>query len=91
MKTAAIYDGQVRLGRIVLRGKASIEAFDGNDNSLGVFTTEKEAANAVAAVGRPLQKEDENDRRMQQLDRSKASALSPPRSKSCSGSSATSP
>jgi hypothetical protein len=43
----SVYDGQRCLGHIVQRGKCRFEAFDLDDNSLGTFPTDHEAADAV--------------------------------------------
>jgi hypothetical protein len=43
----SVYDGQRCLGRILQRGKRGYEAFDADDNSLGIFSTTNEAANAI--------------------------------------------
>jgi hypothetical protein len=44
-----VYNGQERLGRLVPR-ESGVEAFDVDDNSIGVFTTQQTAADAVSAV-----------------------------------------
>jgi hypothetical protein len=44
----SVYDGQRCLGHIIVRGKRGFEAFDADDNSLGTFSTEHEAADAVS-------------------------------------------
>jgi hypothetical protein len=43
----SVYDGQRCLGHIIVRGKRGFEAFDHDDNSLGVFPSDHEAADAV--------------------------------------------
>ena len=43
----SVYDGQRCLGHIV-RGKRGFEAFDADDNRLGVFPSDHEAADAVS-------------------------------------------
>ena len=43
----SVYDGQRCLGHIIVRGKRGFEAFDADDNSLGVFLSDHEAADAV--------------------------------------------
>ena len=48
----SVYDGQRCLGHIVKRGKCRFEAFDANDNSLGTFPTDHEAADAVTHAAR---------------------------------------
>ena len=50
MQAIAVYVGQVCLGHILSRGKTGIEAFDFADRSLGVFSTQKLAADVVAAA-----------------------------------------
>ena len=44
----SVYDGQRCLGHIIMRGKRGFEAFDADDNRLGTFLTDREAANAVS-------------------------------------------
>jgi hypothetical protein len=44
---AYVYDGQQCLGHVLARGKTGFEAFDPNDKSLGVFPTQRQAANAL--------------------------------------------
>jgi hypothetical protein len=44
----SVYDGQRCLGHIIVRGKRGFEAFDADDNSLGVFPSDHEAADAVS-------------------------------------------
>jgi hypothetical protein len=46
----SVYEGQRCLGHIVKRGARGFEAFDLDDNSLGVFPTDHEAADAVHAA-----------------------------------------
>ena len=48
----SVYDGQRCLGRILQRGKRGYEAFDADDNSLGTFPTDHEAADAVTHAAR---------------------------------------
>ena len=43
----SVYDGQRCLGHIILRGKRGFEAFDAENNSLGVFPSDHKAADAV--------------------------------------------
>jgi hypothetical protein len=43
----SVYDGTACLGHVLGRGKAGFEAFDPNDKSLGVFPTQRQAANAL--------------------------------------------
>jgi hypothetical protein len=45
----AIYSGQSCIGHLLLRGKAGVEAFDSDDQSLGIFPDTKTAADAVSA------------------------------------------
>ena len=44
---AYVYDGRQCLGHILARGKTGFEAFDPNDKSLGIFETQRRAANAL--------------------------------------------
>ena len=46
----SVYDGRTRLGHIIMRGKRGFEAFDADDNSLGVFPSDHEAADALHAA-----------------------------------------
>ena len=49
-----VYDGQQCVGHVLSRGKAGFEAFDPNDISLGIFETQRQAANALLIKeGRP--------------------------------------
>jgi len=43
----SVYDGQQCLGHVLARGKAGYEAFDPNETSIGVFDTQRQAANAL--------------------------------------------
>jgi hypothetical protein len=44
---AYVYDGREALGHVIARGKLGFEAFGADDASLGVFPSQREAANAV--------------------------------------------
>ena len=44
---ACVYDGRQCLGHVLARGKTGYEAFDPNDKSLGIFDTQRQAANAL--------------------------------------------
>jgi hypothetical protein len=44
---AYVYDGREALGQVIARGKAGFEAFDADDKSVGLFPSQREAANAV--------------------------------------------
>jgi hypothetical protein len=44
----SVYDGQRCLGHIIVRGKTGHEAFDTDNNSLGMFASEHDAANAIS-------------------------------------------
>jgi len=48
----AVYDGQRCLGHLLLRGKQGIEAFDADDHSLGIYQTQRAAADAVSLAAR---------------------------------------
>ena len=52
MQALAVYAGQRCLGHILPRGKSGIEAFDQDDKSLGIFPTQKLAADAVSNASR---------------------------------------
>jgi hypothetical protein len=47
---AAVYDGQTCIGFLLSRGKLGHEAFDADENSLGIFPTVKLAAAAVSCA-----------------------------------------
>jgi hypothetical protein len=44
---AYVYDGREALGHVIARGKAGFEAYGADDASLGLFPSQREAANAV--------------------------------------------
>jgi hypothetical protein len=44
---AYVYDGREALGHVIVRGKACFEAYGADDASLGLFPSQREAANAV--------------------------------------------
>jgi hypothetical protein len=44
---AYVYDGRACLGFILARGRAGFEAFTADEQSLGLFKTQAQAANAV--------------------------------------------
>jgi hypothetical protein len=48
----SVYDGRVCIGFVLPRGKLGWEAFDADDNSVGTFKTQAEAAAALDG-GRP--------------------------------------
>jgi hypothetical protein len=52
MQALAVCDGQNCIGHIMSRGKASVEAFDIDTRSLGVFPNQQAAADALAAKER---------------------------------------
>ena len=43
----SVYDGQECCGFLIRRPRRGVEAFDRDENSLGIFPSEVEAANAV--------------------------------------------
>jgi hypothetical protein len=43
----SVYDGRACLGFILARGHAGFEAFTADDQSLGLFKTQAQAANAL--------------------------------------------
>ena len=47
----SVYDGQQCLGHVLGRGKAGYEAFNRDDKSLGIFETQRQAANALLVAG----------------------------------------
>jgi len=54
MPLAYVYDGRQCLGHVLARGPAGFEAFDANDTSVGIFETQRQAANALLIKeGRP--------------------------------------
>jgi hypothetical protein len=42
-----IYDGRAWLGFVLARGKLGFEALDREEHSLGIFSTQREAAAAI--------------------------------------------
>jgi hypothetical protein len=44
---ASIYNGRTCIGFVICRGPAGFEAFDAEQQSLGLFTTEREAVAAT--------------------------------------------
>ncbi len=46
----AVYDEQICLGYLLSRGKQGIEAFDCDDRLLGIFATQRDAANALELI-----------------------------------------
>jgi len=45
-----VYDGSRCVGFLIQRGKLGVEAFDGDERSLGIFETAERAAAAVRAA-----------------------------------------
>jgi hypothetical protein len=45
----AVCAGQTCIGFLLSRGKIGVEAFDADNNSLGIFPDQKSAADAVSA------------------------------------------
>jgi hypothetical protein len=43
----AVYDGRAGLGHVLGRGRAGFEAFDVDNGSLGIFSSQREAAAAI--------------------------------------------
>jgi hypothetical protein len=43
-----VYDGRHCLGFILARGKSGFEALDRDEQSLGLFPSQRDAANAIA-------------------------------------------
>ena len=51
---AYVYDGRQCLGHVLGRGPKGFEAFDRDDKSVGIFETQRQAANAfLIAEGGP--------------------------------------
>jgi hypothetical protein len=44
---AYVYDGRQCLGHVIARNKLGFEAFDGDEQSVGIFETQRQAANAL--------------------------------------------
>jgi len=44
---AYVYDGRQCLGLILARGKLGFEAFDRDDKPVGIFESQRQAANAL--------------------------------------------
>jgi hypothetical protein len=49
---SSIYDGRKCIGFILRRGKAGVEAFNLNQCSLGIFESDRAAADAVTHAAR---------------------------------------
>jgi hypothetical protein len=49
---AYVYDGRDCLGFILARGKLGFEAFTNDERSLGMFKTQREAADAISDNGK---------------------------------------
>jgi hypothetical protein len=43
----SVCDGRICRGFVIARGKRGFEAFDSDERSLGLFPTQREAANAI--------------------------------------------
>jgi hypothetical protein len=43
----SVYDGRACLGFVLSRGRAGFEAFDNEQRSLGIYSTQREAAAAI--------------------------------------------
>jgi hypothetical protein len=54
-RTTSVYDGRDRLGHLVDRGEAGVEAFTITEESIGLFENERAAAAAIwrRARGQP--------------------------------------
>jgi hypothetical protein len=48
----SVYDGRTCVGFIIGRGRLGFEAFDAGQRSLGIFPTQRAAADAVSESGR---------------------------------------
>jgi hypothetical protein len=48
-----VYDGKRCLGFILARGKLGFEAMDRDEQSLGLFPSQRDAANAITAFQSP--------------------------------------
>jgi hypothetical protein len=46
----SVYDDKTCIGFIINRGRAGFKAFDVDENSLGTFATEKDAADAISTA-----------------------------------------
>jgi hypothetical protein len=44
---SSVYDGRICRGFVIARGKLGIEAFDCDERSLGVYPTQRAAADAI--------------------------------------------
>jgi len=44
---SSVYDGRICRGFVIARGKLGFEAFDCDQRSLGVYSTQSEAVNAI--------------------------------------------
>ena len=43
----SVYDGRICRGFVIARGKRGFEVFDCDERSIGVYPTQREAANAI--------------------------------------------
>jgi hypothetical protein len=50
----AVYSGQQCIGHVIRRGRAGIEAFDIEGQSVGLFTTMHDAMTAVSSKSREV-------------------------------------
>jgi hypothetical protein len=48
----SVYDGQRCIGHVLARGKTGFEAFDAEERAIGIYATQREAANAIMERGR---------------------------------------
>ena len=51
----SVYDGRTCIGWIIARGKLGYEAFDADERSLGTYSSQRGAADAVSAAGQVRQ------------------------------------
>jgi len=48
----SVYDNKRCIGFLINRGKLGVEAFDSEQRSIGIFTSQKEAADAISEAKR---------------------------------------
>jgi len=51
VRMLSVFDGRALRGFILSRGKLGFEAFDPDARSIGIFPTQREAANAIPGDG----------------------------------------
>jgi hypothetical protein len=52
MQALSVYDGQTCIGHLLPKGKSGIAAYDADDRLLGLFPTQRDAADALSLKAR---------------------------------------